>query len=292
MLRLHSFAAADRQMRAWRYASVRWARSSGPLALLVGLFWLMARSVLAQAQNPSKPEPRSQSFEVVRVYPHDGGAFTQGLVYVDGTLFETTGRYPSSVRRVRLEDGVVELKRDLPPEYFGEGVTEIDGRLFSLTWQHGKGFIWNADDLTQVGEFSYGGEGWGVTDDGERLILSDGTPVLRFIDPRTFVEIGRVQVTFRGRPLPKLNELEWIDGEVWANVWTQDALVRIDPATGVVIGVVDLTDLFPHRAGLDPQDDVLNGIAWDAAERRLFVTGKHWPKLFEIRVTESEENRP
>lgn len=293
MPRLLPFADIQCQTRAplGLDASPQQTRSRGSLAALAGLIWLVAGSAFARvAQDP--PAPTIQGFEVVRVYPHDHGAFTQGLVYVDGALFETTGRHPSSVRRVRLEDGVVERKRDLPPEYFGEGVTEIDGRLFGLTWQHGKGFIWKTDDLTQVGDFSYEGEGWGLTDDGQRLILSDGTPMLRFLDPSTFAEVGRVQVTFRGRPLSRLNELEWIDGEVWANVWTQDALIRINPDTGVVTGVVDLSDLFPDRTGLDPQDDVLNGIAWDVVGRRLFVTGKHWPRLFHIRVTDSQEGEP
>lgn len=230
-------------------------------------------------------EPVFHGFEVVSRRPHAGGAFTQGLAYVDGVLFESTGRSPSTIRRVRLDDGVVEQKVELSPELFGEGLTEIEGRLITLTWRNGKGFVWDAADLTQVAEFPLQGEGWGLTDDGTRLILSDGTPVLRFLDPETKAETGRVQVTFRGRPLPQINELEWIDGEVWANVWMQDVLVRIDPATGVVTGVVDLTGLLPDRTGLDPSDDVLNGIAWDPQGRRLFVTGKHWPTLFEIRVT-------
>ena len=167
-----------------------------------------------------------------------------------------------------------------PPMLMFDRITQInaDGGA------HGKGFVWNAADLTRIREFPLAGEGWGVTDDGARLIVSDGTPWLRFLDPETQAETGRVQVTFRGRPLPQLNELEWIDGEVWANVWRQDAIVRINPATGVVTGVVDLNGLLPDRTGLDPADDVLNGIAWDPQGRRLFVTGKHWPSLFEIRV--------
>lgn len=243
-----------------------------------------ARTPAIQTAPAGIVEPVFYSFEVVRVRPHDRDAFTQGLAYVDGVLFESTGRHPSTIRRVRLDDGVVQQRIDLPADLFGEGLTEIDGRLFTLTWKNGKGFVWNAADLSLLGEFSLQGEGWGLTDDGTRLIVSDGTPVLRFLDPATRTETGRVEVTFRGDPLPQLNELEWIDGEVWANVWTQDAIVRIDPATGVVTGVVDLTGLLPDRSGME-SDDVLNGIAWDPGSRRLFVTGKNWPSLFEIRLT-------
>lgn len=256
------------------------------LAAWIGAILLAATPAFAQVQDVPVAEPKTYGFEIVRAYPHDPGAFTQGLAYVDGVLFESTGRYPSTIRRVRLEDGAVLERIELAPDLFGEGLTEVDGRLVTLTWRNGKGFVWNAADLSRVGEFALEGEGWGLTDDGTRLIVSDGTPILRFLDPETKAETGRVEVTFRGRPLPNLNELEWIDGEVWANVWTQDALVRIDPATGVVTGVVDLTTLFPDRPGLDPVDDVLNGIAWDSETRRLFVTGKHWPTLFEIRVTD------
>lgn len=265
------------------------------LAAVLSALLLTATSAAAQtppAQTPSAPtaaveavEPVFLGFEVVRARPHDRAAFTQGLAYVDGVLFESTGRYPSTIRRVRLDDGAVQQRIELAPDLFGEGLTEIGGRLFTLTWKNGKGFVWNAANLSPLGEFALPGEGWGLTDDGARLIVSDGTPVLRFLDPATKVETGRLQVTFRGRPLPRLNELEWIDGEIWANVWTQDAIVRIDPATGVVTGVVDLSGLLPDRTGMNPVDDVLNGIAWDPDGRRLFVTGKNWPTLFEIRLT-------
>jgi glutamine cyclotransferase len=225
-------------------------------------------------------------FEIVRTYPHDPHAFTQGLIWRDGVLYESTGRSPSTIRKVRLEDGVVLERRVLDPAIFGEGVTELDGRLLTLTWTDGKGFIWSPADLSPQGEFAYDGEGWGLTTDGERLILSDGAPHLRFFD-RAFAEIGDVRVTLNGRGVGKLNELEWIEGEVWANIWQTDYIVRIDPATGVVKGVVDLTGLLPDRTGMDPRDDVLNGIAWDPEGRRLFVTGKNWPSLFEIRLTEA-----
>ncbi|WP_367270644.1 glutaminyl-peptide cyclotransferase, partial [uncultured Brevundimonas sp.] len=261
--------------------------------VLAMLLLALPASVAAQSSGPAAPSaspapdtrPPVYGYEVVRTFPHDPTAFTQGLVYRDGLLIESTGRAPSSIRRVRLEDGVVLQKRELDPEYFGEGLTEIGGRVITLTWNNRVGFVWDADDLSQTGRFTYEGEGWGLTHDGTRLILSDGSPNLRFLDPDTFAETGRVAVTLNGRLLPQLNELEWIDGEVWANVWQTRFIVRIDPASGQVVGVIDLGGLLPADQVKDPNDDVLNGIAWDAANRRLFVTGKNWPSLFEIKLT-------
>ena len=253
----------------------------------------------AAAQTLAPPVPASApaqasvpvyGFEVVRAYPHDRRAFTQGLTFRDGALLESTGRYPSTVRRVRLEDGAVLQRRELDEVYFGEGLTEIDGRIVSLTWKNGKAFVWDADDLTPLGEHAYAGEGWGLTHDGTRLILSDGTAALRFLDSRTLAETGQVPVTLRGQPVSRINELEWIDGEVFANLWQTDFIIRINPATGEVTGIIDLTDLMPDRTGLDPTDAVLNGIAWDPEGRRLFVTGKNWPTLFEIRLVERPAN--
>ena len=258
--------------------------------LLVALLTPLA----AAAQTPVPPVSASSAartpvpvygFEVVRVYPHDPTAFTQGLAFHDGELLESTGRYPSTVRRVRLEDGVVLQRRELDEDYFGEGLTVIDDRVLTLTWKGGKGFIWDPATLEPEGEFAYAGEGWGLTDDSTRLILSDGSSMLRFLDPETLAETGRVPVTLQGRPVSQINELEWIEGEVFANLWQTDYIVRINPATGAITGVIDLTELMPDRSGLDPTDAVLNGIAWDSEGRRLFVTGKNWPKLFEIRLT-------
>ncbi|RZJ30632.1 MAG: glutaminyl-peptide cyclotransferase [Brevundimonas sp.] len=261
------------------------------LLLLLAAALLSPAPVLAQ----TPPAPAAQAapaattpvydFEVVRTYPHDRQAFTQGLIWRDGVLYESTGRSPSTIRKVRLEDGAVLQRRTLDPAIFGEGLTALDGRLISLTWTSGKGYIWNPADLSPMGEFDYDGEGWGLTTDGTRLILSDGAPHLRFLDGRTLAQVGEVPVTLNGRRVGQLNELEWIDGEVWANIWQTDFIVRIDPATGVIKGVIDLTGLLPDRTGMDPRDDVLNGIAWDAEGRRLFVTGKNWPSLFEIRIT-------
>lgn len=260
-------------------------------ALLLALL-LAPLPALAQTTGPATTQVAPQptpvpvyGFEVVRAYPHDPGAFTQGLVFRDGVLFESTGRYPSTIRKVRLVDGVVLERRTLDPAYFGEGLTDFGDRILTLTWKNQKGFVWDAADLSMDGEFSYSGEGWGLTQDGTRLILSDGTPALRFLDPQTFTETGRVAVTLEGRPVDNLNELEWIDGEVFANVWQTDLIVRIDPTSGRVTGIIDLTELMPDRSALDPTDAVLNGIAWDDEGRRLFVTGKNWPTLFEIRLT-------
>lgn len=267
------------------------------IAALVGSVSLQTAQVVAQtperapqaAPTPAPAPPASPiaryGYEVVAAYPHDPQAFTQGLVIADGVLTESTGRHPSSVRRVRLTDGEVLTRRDLAPPLFGEGLTVLDGKAFSLTWTDGKIFVWNAADLTPVGEHPLAGQGWGLTHDGRRLILSDGEPHLRFLDPTTLEETGSVPVTINGRPLGRLNELEFIDGEVWANIWQTDFIVRIDPSTGQVKGVVDLTGLLSDPVR-DPNDDVLNGIAWDAANKRLFVTGKNWPKLFEIKVVQ------
>ena len=250
--------------------------------------WLLT-SLPASAQTTAPPPAQTpvpdNGFEGVRVYPHDPAAFTQGLVFRDGELLESTGRYPSSVRRVRLEDGVVLQRRELDEDYFGEGLTAVGDRVLTLTWKGGKGFIWDPETLEPEGEFAYAGEGWGLTHDTTRLILSDGTAALRFLDPETLQETGRVPVTLRGRPVGQINELEWIEGEVFANLWQTDYIVRINPDTGAITGIIDLTELMPDRSDLDPTDAVLNGIAWDPVGRRLFVTGKNWPKLFEIRLT-------
>ena len=273
-------------------------RSAGlGLALILALAaWTSTTVAQGQAVAPAATAPQApptpaarpprQGYEVVAVHPHDPTAFTQGLVFRNGELIESTGRFPSTVRRVRLEDGAVLVRRELDTIYFGEGLTVFGDRALSLTWQNGKGFIWNPDTLEPIGEFAYSGEGWGLTHDGTRLILSDGTPRLRFLDPQTFAETGGVTVNWQGRPVGRLNELEFIDGEVWANVWQTDAVLRIDPGTGNILSVIDLSGLLAPGDIRDPNDEVLNGIAWDPETRRLFVTGKNWPKLFEIRVTE------
>lgn len=223
-------------------------------------------------------------YRVVQVYPHDPDAYTQGLVVADGVLYESTGLHGrSSIRKVKLENGEVLQIRKVPEQYFGEGIAIWKDRIFALTWQSGVGFIYDRHSFERVGTFTYPGEGWGLTHDGRRLIMSDGTEWLRFLDPGTQREIGRVQVRDGGRPVPRLNELEFVKGEILANVWETDRIARIDPATGRVRGWIDFSGL------LAPADaargaEVFNGIAYDAARDRLFVTGKLWPKLFEVRI--------
>lgn len=246
-------------------------------ALLLSLLWL-ALPAFAADQLPV------HGYEVVATFPHDPNAFTQGLVFHDGALYEGTGRNgESSLRQVDLASGEVLKRQNLNSRYFGEGITILDGRVYQLTWQSHIGFVWDLDTFTQEKTFFLAGEGWGITHDGTSLIVSDGSSTLRFLDPATLRETRRVQVTSNGTPINYLNELEYIDGEVWANVWYQDILVRIDPQTGAVNSVVNLAGLHPQRRS---RDDVLNGIAWDAEGRRLFVTGKLWPALYEIRIPE------
>jgi glutaminyl-peptide cyclotransferase len=222
-------------------------------------------------------------YEVVQSFPHDPTAFTQGLLYDQGRLLESTGLYgSSSLREVELATGRVLRKIQVPEEYFAEGLALFQSRLFQLTWQSGKGFIYDRTSFQQRGEFSYSGEGWGLTHDGRSLILSDGTHVLRYLDPTTFAVQRAVMVLERDRPLRYLNELEYIEGEIYANVWTEDVIVCIDPLTGLVKGRINLAGL------LTPQDrtgheDVLNGIAYDPEGKRIFVTGKFWSRLYQIR---------
>jgi len=253
--------------------------------------WLIASVVSTTgAVTGAAAEVPVQGYEIVRTYPHDTQAFTEGLVYRDGQLLESTGRFPSDIRIVRLEDGVVLKKRQLDTAFFGEGIVDVGDRIVSLTWRNRLGFVWNGQDLSPVSAFSYQGEGWALTRDDHRLIMSDGTPELRFLDPVTLTETGRLLVTADGVPVEQLNELEWVDGQIYANIWQTDRIARIDPATGHVVAWIDLTGLFPVSERVDPLDDVANGIAWDADGKRLFVTGKNWPHLFEIRLPEAPAN--
>ena len=225
------------------------------------------------------------SYELVKTYPHDTQAFTEGLFYLNGFLYERTGlEHQSTIRKEKLETGEVLQKIDVPPQYFGEGIVNWKNRLISLTWKSEVGFVYDLNTLKLQRHFAYKGEGWALTQDGKRLIMSDGTPDLRFLDPETLKETGRVTVTYDGKPVPQINELEWIKGKIYANVWHTDMLVIIDPDRGDITGVVDLTGLMPLNQRPPGPDSVLNGIAYDAVHDRLFVTGKNWPKLFEIRV--------
>jgi glutaminyl-peptide cyclotransferase len=240
-------------------------------------------AVLACA--PTQAAVPTYDAEVVHTYPHDPSAFTEGLFYLNGYLYESTGlEHHSTIRKVRLETGEVVQKLDIPAQYFGEGIVDWHGRLISLTWKSQVGFVFDLKTLQLQRQFKYSGEGWALTHDDKRLIMSDGTSELRFLDPATLEETGRINVTVDGKPLRKLNELEWVKGEIYANVWQTNWIVRIDPASGRVVGAINLTGLLKPEDFVPGQTDVLNGIAYDAKHDRLFVTGKNWPKLFEIRL--------
>lgn len=230
------------------------------------------------------PAHAETAWELVKTYPHDPTAFTQGLIFHDGNLYESTGQYGASeIREVRLKDGKVLRAHRLPGVYFGEGMAMWQDRLVTLTWRNGLGFCWNSADFKQTCSFAYSGEGWGLTYDGVSLIMSDGTDAIRFLDPETYAETRRVSVTWDGEPVRFINELEYVKGEILANIWMTDRIARIDPATGEVIDWIDLSAL-TKKARPSSQDAVLNGIAYDAKADRLFVTGKYWPKLFEIKL--------
>ncbi|MFT3966592.1 MAG: glutaminyl-peptide cyclotransferase [Sphingobium sp.] len=251
--------------------------------------FLAGLALLLIAAAPARADTR---WTLVEEFPHDPTAFTEGLLVHDGLLYESTGLVGRSEIRVqRIADGRILRRVKVPPPYFGEGIAMWKDRLVSLTWRHGKGFLWSPATFKKTGEFRYSGEGWALTHDDSRIIMSDGTAELRFLDPQTLRETGRIAVhTADGQPVPMLNELEYVDGEVLANVWMTNRIVRIDPASGLVIDWIDLSPLVTkvQAEGADGADDVLNGIAWDAAKKKLYVTGKNWPKLYEIRM----EKRP
>lgn len=241
-------------------------------------------SVANLSENSSATERAAKyGYEVVNTWPHDPAAYTQGLVFQDGKLLESTGQEgKSSLRRVELDTGKVLQQVNIPSPYFAEGLTLLKGKLYQLTWQHQRGFIYDAWTFEKIGEFSYSGEGWGLTNDGESLILSDGTNRLRFLNPDNFQVKRSITVLEQRRAITDLNELEYVHGEIYANVWHTDRIARIDPQTGRVSAWVDLAGLKPAAA--TDEEAVLNGIAYDQASDRLFVTGKLWPKLFEIRL--------
>ncbi len=248
---------------------------------------LLALAACAEAAPPAPPaaEVPVYGIQVVRTYPHDPRAFTQGLIFLDGHLYESTGMIgQSTLRKVNLADGKVLRSVPVPPPHFGEGMVNWGNELISITWQSGLGFRWDRETFRKLGEFRYPGEGWGLTQNGRELIMSDGTPELRFLDPKSFAERRRVRVTFKGRPVANLNELEWVKGEILANVWQSEIIARIDPQTGNVTGLINLAGL-QAQSGQSGPDNVLNGIAYDAKGDRLFVTGKRWPNLYEIKLT-------
>jgi glutaminyl-peptide cyclotransferase len=254
--------------------------------LLLSLFLTAPGCGKRDSTTGTSSKPATAAYEVVNVFPHDSRAYTQGLVFDDGKLLESTGQVGrSSLRRVQLETGDVLQKVTIPPPSFAEGITLLNGKIYQLTWQDQTGFIYDASSFSKIGEFKYYGEGWGLTHDGESLILSDGTNRLRFIDPTTFQVKRVLNVLDQGVPVRELNELEYVNGEIFANVWHEDRIARIEPQTGQVVGWIDLKGLIP-ASELSDSEGVLNGIAYDERNQRLFVTGKLWPKLFEIRIKE------
>lgn len=251
----------------------------------VPLIWLLSALLYSMAAQAAIP---TYEVEVVHTYPHDPSAFTEGLFYLNGYLYESTGlEGRSSIRKVRIETGEVIQKIDIPAQYFGEGIVNWHGRLISLTWKSQTGFVFDLDTFKLLRQFHYEGEGWALTRNERQIIMSDGTPELRFLDPRTLEVVRTLQVTLDGKPLSDVNELEWVQGEIYANVWQTNWIVRIDPDTGRVIGEINLTGLLKRSDIVAGQTDVPNGIAYDAKNHRLFVTGKNWPKLFEIRLRET-----
>ena len=271
-------------------------KNANPLSRTVALVLALALGWTSCARSagdkaPSVPPLAAAStavvnytYEVIAMWPHDRAAFTQGLLWRNGSFLESTGlNGQSTLREVEPKTGRVLKQISVPSQFFAEGLAVIGDRAYQLTWQNHKGFVYDADTFRQLGEFAYEGEGWGLTTDGRSLILSDGTNRIRFLDPATFKVARTIDVVREGKPITQLNELEWINGEIFSNVWQTDEVVRIDPATGRVRGAIDFSGLLaPQDRG--PETDVLNGIAYDAANDRLFITGKRWPKIFEVRL--------
>jgi glutaminyl-peptide cyclotransferase len=234
--------------------------------------------------SPAAAQAPVYGFRVIHKYPHDPRAFTQGLIYLDGALYESTGQYgESSLRKVKLETGEVLKSISLPAEIFAEGLTEWKSNLIQLTWKTHEGFVYDRATFDRKSTFPYGGEGWGLTHDATRLIQSDGSSTLRFINPETLRQIGYLAVSDGNTAVDQLNELEYIKGEIYANIWQTDRIAVISPKTGKVLRWIDLSGLLSD-ADRTGREDVLNGIAYDASTDRIFVTGKWWPKLFEIKV--------
>jgi glutaminyl-peptide cyclotransferase len=245
--------------------------------LLASIFVLLPLGCGAQTTIPV------YGYKVVRSYPHDTGAYTEGLFYKDGYLYESTGEAgQSTVRKVELKSGEVVQRYNLPSQYFGEGIVDWNNHLVQLTWRSQIGFVYDLTSFKLQHTFAYAGEGWALTRDSQHIYMSDGTPVLRVLDPTSLTTTRRITVTADGVPVTNLNELEWIKGEIYANVWLTNRIARINPTTGHVVGWIDLGGLLDINGLPDPGNDVLNGIAYDAKHDRLFVTGKRWPKLFEI----------
>lgn len=266
-----------------------WGCWSSCLLLLLSLSLLACRQPDADTYQAPDTTPVA-SYRVIQHYPHDAEAFTQGLLFHQGYLYESTGLYgQSTLRRVKLKTGEVKQSVSLDATLFGEGLALWQDRLIQLTWLAGVALVYDLHSLNLLHTFTYPGQGWGLTHDDQWLILSDGTATLRFLNPETFEEIRRVQVLDAGVPVTQLNELEYVNGEILANVWHTDHIARIDPQSGQVLGWIDLTGLLPEHLKPKDREGVLNGIAWDNEGQRLFVTGKLWPKIFEIELLPTTE---
>lgn len=254
--------------------------SAWAASLLRALVLLPALALTTSAAPP--PPPATVAARALARYPHDTNAFTEGLFVRDGRLYESTGyEGRSNISEIELTSGRVLRRTALPPGQFGEGATDFGAEIYSVTWQGGIGHRWRLRDFRRLGGFRYDGEGWGLTQDGRNLILSDGTATLRFLDPRTLRVVRRINVTDGGVRRDQLNELEYVEGEILANVWHDDRIARIDPHTGRIKGWIDLSEIVAATPRRDPEA-VLNGIAWDKRARKLYVTGKLWPAIYQI----------
>lgn len=265
------------------------------LAAMLGLFACQPNSASPSTAATNTPPPASNTpqpapepeiptygYRIVNTFPHDPEAFTQGLELYNGSLYEGTGlKGKSSLRRVELRTGRVLQIHRLPSEYFGEGITLLGDKLYQLTWQNGVCFVYDRRTFRPITQFRYNGEGWGLTNDSKHLIMSDGTETITFRDPDTFAVVRTITVRAQGKPVKNLNELEYIEGEIWANIWYSDVLARIDPSTGIVKAWVDMEGLPVKDRDIEA---VMNGIAYDRENKRIFVTGKNWDKLFEIEL--------
>lgn len=251
----------------------------------IARFTLLVAFVLALLTTTGSGSATMYSYKIVHRYPHDPTAFTQGLVFHDGFLYEGTGLYgESSLRKVNFEDGTVLEYVGLGREFFGEGIAILGNKLFQLTWLEGRGFVYDLPTLAKIDEFSYQSEGWGLTTDGEYLIISDGSDVLTYLDPESYEPMRQVSVSGENGPVKCLNELEYINGEIYANIWLTDWVIRISPLTGKVLGWIDLSGLRVLEKSKNSTADVLNGIACDQENDRLFVTGKLWSSVYEIQL--------
>jgi len=290
---------SDKKQRTASSARPARVRISPIVLLLVGVAGALVLLVLwlryerasvstpssdAKTQRTNEGRAPQLSYETVNSYAHDPTSFTQGLLWHDGALYESTGlEGQSKLRRLEFPSGRVLKEVSLSSDFFGEGLALVDNRLVQLTWKSRRGFVYDLESFRQLQEFSYDTEGWGLTYDGKDLILSDGSSSLFYLDPQTLKPVRKLAVTLNGKPLTELNELEFIEGEIWANVWQTDLIVRIDPSTGRVTSFLNLKGILApsDKTG---REDVLNGIAYDASHKRIFITGKLWPRIFEIRV--------